>query len=322
MQRFSLWRLAALLLATGLWGAPSAKCGDAADRDVVVILVYEFDPEFMREAKQPPDKILVDKVVAALDLRVNPSFASKIWKNARVRPIGGGRIEITIFGNDPEKVRRIQSLVARSGTLEFRILANTRDHGAIIEKAKQLGNDPGRTAVMGKDEEGQEVREAWFVPMKLGDTPEDKKRVEGVLSYREIYYRKVKVRAKEVPEVLVVNDRFNVTGQYLTSTTEGIDRLGKPCVNFRFNSRGSQLFAGLTGSNLPEQGGQLTRKLGIILDGMLNSAPSIQSTISDRGEITGNFTKQEVEDLVAVLNAGSLPAKLKPEPVSVMEVTR
>ena len=55
--------------------------------------------------------------------------------------------------------------------------------------------------------------------------------------------------------------------------------------------------------------------MGIILDGELYSAPSINSTIFDRGEITGRFTRAEVDDLVKVLNAGSLPAALTKDPV-------
>jgi SecD/SecF fusion protein len=96
----------------------------------------------------------------------------------------------------------------------------------------------------------------------------------------------------------------------LTDTSAGTDRRGKPCVNFRFNAEGAAKFAALTGNHLPEQGGQFTRKLGILLDDELDSAPSIQSTISDRGEITGDFTKDEIQDLVATLNAGSLPFRL------------
>jgi preprotein translocase subunit SecD len=52
--------------------------------------------------------------------------------------------------------------------------------------------------------------------------------------------------------------------------------------------------------------------LGIILDGKLYSAPSIIWTITNNGQITGNFTKEEAADIVDVLNAGSLPVKLVP----------
>ena len=54
----------------------------------------------------------------------------------------------------------------------------------------------------------------------------------------------------------------------------------------------------------------------MILDNELYSAPSIQSTIYDSGEITGSFTPQEVQDLVNVLDAGRLPAALTKEPIS------
>ena len=71
----------------------------------------------------------------------------------------------------------------------------------------------------------------------------------------------------------------------------------------------------MTSSHLPDIASGFTYKLGIVLDGQLYSAPSIQSTITNRGEITGSFTRQEVQDLVNVLNAGSLPAALSKEPI-------
>ena len=114
----------------------------------------------------------------------------------------------------------------------------------------------------------------------------------GLLSYPEIAYRAIaKGDDKEYFQILVVIDAQNVTGQYLVDTSSGIDKQGRPCVNFHFNSDGAAKFSALTGNNLPEQGGQFTRKLGILLDDELDSAPSIQSTISDRGEITGEFTQ-------------------------------
>jgi len=277
-----------------------------------VILVYEVGQQEGTERKEPLTSAEMDKLVTAVSMRVNPSGV----KEVTIRRRGTEQIEIIIPEVDENEANRIADIISRAGTLEFRILANNRDHTALIEKAKQLGDDPRQTAVMGKDDQGNEVREAWFVPMKLGNKPEDKKRVEGVLRYREIYYRMVKEGGREVPQVLVVNDKSDVTGQYLTNASEGVDRYGKRCVNFRFDARGAQKFAGLTGANLPEQGGEFTRKLGIILDGALNSAPSIQSTIADRGEITGDFAREEIEDLVNVLNAGSLPTALSKDPIS------
>ncbi len=53
-----------------------------------------------------------------------------------------------------------------------------------------------------------------------------------------------------------------------------------------------------------------------MLDDTLLSAPGIQSTITSDGQITGGFTEEQVKFLVGVLNAGSLPAALRPEPIS------
>ena len=102
----------------------------------------------------------------------------------------------------------------------------------------------------------------------------------------------------------------------MTHAASDVDQKGRPDVTFQFNSLGARKFGGLTSSNLPDETSGFTRKLGIILDGYLYSAPSIQSTIHDRGEITGSFTKKDTDDLVSVLNAGALPATLSDKPIS------
>ena len=58
------------------------------------------------------------------------------------------------------------------------------------------------------------------------------------------------------------------------------------------------------------------RHLAIVLDGYLYSAPTINEPIFESGEINGNFTQAETEDLASVLTAGSLPTALRKEPSS------
>jgi preprotein translocase subunit SecD len=55
--------------------------------------------------------------------------------------------------------------------------------------------------------------------------------------------------------------------------------------------------------------------LAIVLDDVVQTAPTIQSIITHSGRITGRFTRQEVEAIAAIINAGSLPAVLEPTPV-------
>jgi SecD/SecF fusion protein len=115
--------------------------------------------------------------------------------------------------------------------------------------------------------------------------------------------------------VLVVKDDYNVTGDYLISESYRFDAEGHT-VLFGFDSTGAAKFSELTGHNLPEPDGSFSRQLGIILDGSLQSAPSIRSRISDNGVITGISSQKEAEATVAVLKAGSLPAALNKDPIS------
>jgi len=111
-----------------------------------------------------------------------------------------------------------------------------------------------------------------------------------------------------------------IDGGYLISAMSGTSQDFRPAVHFAFNAAGAKLFGDITSKNVPDESGsdetRSVRHLAIILDAEVMSAPTIQSTIRDRGQISGSFTQKEVESLVNTLRAGRLPATLKPEPVS------
>lgn len=264
-----------------------------------VILVYEVDESKKTEPGQPLSKDEMDKLLAAVAKRVNPGGQ----KEVTIRKYGVEQIEIIIPDVDEAEVARIEKLISRTGNLEFRILANNRNDKEVIERAMA---EPSKMQIV--DSEGK--WEAKWVPIKEGEE-------RSFETYGEIARRKRKIGNREATEILVVKDIYDVTGGFLTRARVGADRKGQACVNFAFNPEGAQRFGGLTGDHLPDKGlTDFTYKLGIILDGELYSAPSIQSTITDQGEITGTFTQQEVQDLVNVLNAGSLPAALSKEPIT------
>lgn len=110
-----------------------------------------------------------------------------------------------------------------------------------------------------------------------------------------------------------------IDGDYLVSAT-GSSEQGRPTVLFSFNNTGAELFGNLTRKNVPSdqgpEGSQIRRHLAIILDGLVMSAPTVNSEIRNSGQITGTFTQREVDALVNILRAGALPASLKPQPVS------
>ncbi len=80
--------------------------------------------------------------------------------------------------------------------------------------------------------------------------------------------------------------------------------IGRPQIAIEFNDDGQKLFADITKRNLQ-------KPVGIFLDGVLLSQPTVQQEIlGGQAQITGRFTIQEAKDLVRYLNAGALPVPI------------
>ncbi|NQT00598.1 MAG: protein translocase subunit SecD [Planctomycetes bacterium] len=91
------------------------------------------------------------------------------------------------------------------------------------------------------------------------------------------------------------------------------DSMGRRAIGFALDVKGKSLFSNITGKNIG-------RPLCILLDEIAISAPSINERIPGTGIITGSFTQTQVEDMVNKLNAGSLPARLIEQPISVNSI--
>jgi protein-export membrane protein SecD len=97
-----------------------------------------------------------------------------------------------------------------------------------------------------------------------------------------------------------------MTGDKLAKAQSVIGETGSPQISFTLTGDGKKTFADITTANINKQ-------LAIVLDYVVESAPNIQTAITDgRGEITGKFTNKEAKDLEIVLNTGALPVELKP----------
>jgi preprotein translocase subunit SecD len=104
----------------------------------------------------------------------------------------------------------------------------------------------------------------------------------------------------------LLKKRTALTGEYLTDARVQIDsRYNEPYVSISFDARGARLFEQVTGQNIK-------KRLAIVLDGKVNSAPVIQDKIAGgKAQITGRYTTDEARDLAIVLRAGALPAPVK-----------
>ncbi|MBW3539640.1 MAG: protein translocase subunit SecD [Planctomycetes bacterium] len=271
---------------------------------------------------ETPDKPItgdvMDQMVAAVSRRINPSGTEEVT----VRQVGGDRIEIIIPGADPEYVERIKDRVSKLGSLEFAILASRQDagHEEIIRQAE-------RTDARDVEMAGRVVATWRPVGIDLNtgspkDVGEYVERVGQAVTRiaRDKYGRpQLAPDGSEIKEFLLVlnpDPERRVTGEHLSNVRQGTDsRTGGLAVDFSFNIRGAFLFQELTSLNTDLPGNRMNR-LAILLDDQIHSAPSIQSMISDSGQITGDFTAEEVQELIKVLNAGALKREIVKEPVS------
>jgi preprotein translocase subunit SecD len=105
---------------------------------------------------------------------------------------------------------------------------------------------------------------------------------------------------------IALQDRTLLTGAAITTAEVRLDtQYNNPYVAMDFDAQGAKIFERVTGENVK-------KRLAIVLDGVVYSAPVIQDKIGGgKATITGNFTMDEARDLAVVLRAGALPAPVK-----------
>jgi preprotein translocase subunit SecD len=124
----------------------------------------------------------------------------------------------------------------------------------------------------------------------------------------------MQVVGNDTDQWFVVATEPELTGGMLEDAQSSIDQFNNPKVDMQFNSEGADLFAEVTGRMA--ETAQITGEdqlLAIVLDGNVESAPRVQNRIPDGdAEITGDFTKEQTNDLALVLQTGALPVELDP----------
>ncbi len=213
--------------------------------------------------------------------------------------------------DDPADLKR---LLLGAGVLEFRILPTPDPQKPLLYD--QYVRDLAKRGPRAKEEDLY----AWFEiknpasflhiedTQKFDEAFEARKKAGSLHYVVEKYANKYYVLAsRQQGETLL---RGTGQGRWaLASAVASRDpETNQPCVLFDLDERGGVLFGALTRANI-------NRPLCILLDDVAYSAPSIRSEIRRSGQITGDFTINDVMYLVNTLEAGSLPARLKPTPI-------
>jgi SecD/SecF fusion protein len=198
---------------------------------------------------------------------------------------GTDQIVVQLPGiQDPQ---RAMDLIGQTAQLEFKLVDDTTalNLEELIDKALKDGKlKPGYT------------REQLNAALADKLPPETEVYIEKRLD-RETG------RVLNVP--ILLKKKVLLTGDAVKNAAVRIGDYNEPYVSVDFNRRGAEQFGRITGENVK-------KRLAIILDGVVRSAPVIQERIGGgKAQITGSYTSEEAHDLAIVLRAGALPASVK-----------
>ena len=129
---------------------------------------------------------------------------------------------------------------------------------------------------------------------------------------REIGYGRTEMQLDVQYRTYYIESTVAMTGDYITDASVRPDsETGRPEVSLDFDRTGAILFEKLTGANVK-------RRMAIVLEGEVSSAPVIQTRIGGgRARITmgagGNYNEvlADSQDLAVVLRAGAMPAPVR-----------
>ncbi|OGV45051.1 MAG: hypothetical protein A2017_05890 [Lentisphaerae bacterium GWF2_44_16] len=114
---------------------------------------------------------------------------------------------------------------------------------------------------------------------------------------------------RPVKKIYFVQLRPEMDGKNIVEAFQTTDQYGQRQINLEFNTKGAKRFGEVTSQNVG-------RMLAIVLDSKLYSAPVIQTAIEGgNAVITGQFSREEADNIANALVSGSLPVRIEIEAV-------
>lgn len=154
------------------------------------------------------------------------------------------------------------------------------------QRARELISRAAKLELMAVDEDRA---------MRVGDMSDAEALSYGDLILQDALQPQIKHLVNEIPIL---------DGTMLTDAQVGYDQNNRPVINFSLNAHGAQIFGDFTGKSVG-------KRLAIVLDGKVYSAPVINERIGGgSGQISGNYTMAEANDLAIALRSGALLAPI------------
>jgi SecD/SecF fusion protein len=266
-------------------------------------LVLEIDTTGIEESSQD----LQDRAFEIIKNRIDEFGVYE----PTVEKQSGGRILVQLPGVDRD---RAINLIEKVAHLEFKLVADERTED-VLKKIDRFFSDgdtlafeePFSSYLIGVEHDmGIDIRDEDSVLAMIGQAqdiiPQD---VEFLFGPREQY------EGREVKRLYLLKKEAELTGETIRDARhqpyqgQNLQYAGSWMIELEFKREATRKFASITGRNIG-------KRLAIVLDDIVQSAPSIVERIPQgRASITGKFKAEEARDLAIVLRAGALPAPLK-----------
>jgi preprotein translocase subunit SecD len=320
-------------------------------RDDIVIVFRpaadqaKLDDSILRDYRKALDIVSRDPLAGIVRLRLEPDQVEEVRDYALRQGIETIRGRVDKFGvSEPTIIKkgtdiivelpglksadfeRIKSIIGRTAQLEFKIVDDGTEY--MKKVAATVPKSDGKSGGI------DVVPESW-TEKDSGKPHEDvylrSKNRDALMKFfdgltgdlalppdHEIGYEETQARGEDGQQTpdrywrtYYLHKRAALTGEYLSNADQTWDQqTGRPEISFEFDRQGAAISERMTGDNIG-------RKMAILLDDKINSAPVIEGRIGARGRITlGGFgdpfaLQQEAKDLVGVLRSGALPAPLR-----------
>jgi len=317
-----------------------------------IVLVFKpasdqvkLDDSILRDYRKALDIVSRDPLAGIVRLRLEPDQVEEVRDYALRQGIETIRGRVDKFGvSEPTIIKkgtdiivelpglksadfeRIKSIIGRTAQLEFKIVDDGTEY--MKKVAASVPKNDGKSGGI------DVVPESW-TEKDSGKPHEDvylrSKNRDALMKFfdgltgelampadHEVGYEETQARGEDGQQTpdrywrtYYLHKRAALTGEYLSNADQTWDQqTGRPEISFEFDRQGAAISERMTGDNIG-------RKMAILLDDKINSAPVIEGRIGARGRITlGGFgdpfaLQQEAKDLVGVLRSGALPAPLR-----------
>ncbi len=222
---------------------------------------------------------IVTKQGSIISLTLTPKEIKKTKQEAVSQAIETIRNRLDQFGLS-------EPVVAKQGKDKILVeLAGIKSQ-ADEQRARELISRAAKLELMAVDED----RNARVYNMSESDAAE-----YGDIILSDAKNPSIKYLVREIPIL---------DGGMLTDANMGFDKNNRPLINFKLNAEGADIFGDFTGKNVG-------KRLAVVLDGKVYSAPNINERIGGgAGQISGNYTVMEAKDLAIALRSGALLAPI------------